>query len=208
MNTALPIIALVLSLVAYALGRKDAVKARPKLINLVGLFVFVALAAKFGTTDPKLTWPLAGGLLVGTLATTLAEALGVPTASLGLGVLGASLMPVFGKGVVTAEMGLAVGALAGSVFSVGIKHASFTAVSATAVAAIDAIGSFKSDIPAAAHFGSVIGLIALGAGLVTFALRIKPWLWPIASVLLGAGVYAAEKRMGVVGVGLQLHLAH
>ena len=202
MNIALPIIALVLSATAYALGRKDAKGTRPNLLCLLGLAVFVILGAKFGSTTGKELWPLAGGLATGALVALGAEWLGLATVSLGLGVAGAALLPVFGKGAVTAELGLAVGAMAGTLFSGGGKNAAFAAVSATVVATIDALGSYNADVPAAAHYGSLLGTIAIGSAVVMLALRFKSWLWPAGAVILAAGAYLAEKRLGLVGVGL------
>jgi hypothetical protein len=196
-NTALPIIALVLSVVAYALGRKDAAGTRPTLLGLLGLAVFVILGAKFGPVASKELWPLAGGLVTGAVVAIAAEWMGVAAASLGLAVAGASLMPMFGKGVVTAELGLAVGAMVATLFAGGGRNAAFAAVAATAVATIDGIGSYNTDVPAAAHFGSLIGAIAVGAGVVMLALKFKAWLWPAGAVIVAAGAYFAAHRLNL-----------
>ncbi|MHB8635691.1 MAG: hypothetical protein ACYC96_04375 [Fimbriimonadaceae bacterium] len=202
MNIALPIIGLVLAVAAYVLGAKDAAGARPGLLGLLGLALFVALGAKFGAPNSSDVWPLAGGLAVGAVVGVAAEWLGVGAASLGLGVAGAALMPMFGKGTLTAELALAAGAMAATLFAAGGKFAALTAVAAAAVATIDALGGFNPDHPAAAHYGSILGTIATGIGVGVVALKFRSWVWPVGAALISGGAYFAEKRLGLVGVGL------
>lgn len=207
MNTALPLLALVLSAAAYALGRRQAAGSRPSLLGVVGLLIFVGLGAKYGATKGAVFFPLLGGLLLGSLACVLAEWIGVIGTSVGLGVLASTLMHIFGGGTQTAELGLIVGSMAATVFASGGSNAAIAGVAGSAVVLINALGSFNADVPAEASFGSVLGVLAIAVAIVVLAVRKRKGAWLLgAAVMVGGAVLAAHRIIPDEGLGVTIEL--
>jgi hypothetical protein len=199
----IPLIAIVLALAAYFLGRKEAAGSRPTLLGILGLLIFIVLGTKFGFVKGSEMWPLGLGMLAAAFAATVAEWLGVATTAVGLGVAAAAMAPFLGKGAQTAELGMIVGAMAATLFSRAGANAALAAVATAAVAGADSLGRLHADTPNAASIGAILGLAATGIGVIMMVFPTKGWRWVIGSVLIaGVGYLAAKRMVPAEGVAL------
>ena len=198
MTTFLPLVALLLAVIGFVLGRPPEAFERPALSRYIAPFlilIFGVLASnKLADAGVRLSVSvgLALGVVMVTVATALPRRKDAESAFMSLGVAGVGLLLWQWPDQIK-WAGLAyVAGLGFAAIAAGEEVASLTAVGGSVVALATILGRYSSDTPAYTHTGVAIGLGVCLLGVVRqAAIRFLPnsGVWIAIGVrLLGLGL--------------------